>query len=60
MIGTDFLIIILLWCGDPNLHRSHYANQVDKCRREKIACVSKLPKGFDNSDVVNKCLLGER
>jgi hypothetical protein len=65
MIGTEYLIIILLWCGDPNTQlirggmRDTAANQVQQCRREKIECVSKL-KNFDTDDVVNKCLLGER
>lgn len=60
MIGTDFLIIILLWCGDPAGTRTLYLEQrVHQCRREKITCVSKL-KNFTTDDVVNKCLLGGR
>lgn len=54
-MGTEYLIIVLLWCGDPGAHRS-YRPDVDKCRKEKIECVRKL-KNFTTDDVIEKCLL---
>lgn len=58
-MGTEYLVIILLWCGDPGPgFDSHKAQKivVDDCRREKIECVRHL-KAFTTDDVVNKCLL---
>lgn len=53
-MGTDYLIIILLWCGQGlNTHDV----TINKCRREAIACVRGL-KAFDTDKVVDKCLLG--
>lgn len=58
-MGTDFLIIILLWCGDPNWTGGFggklRSSDVMKCRREAIACVRGL-KDFNTDDVIAKCL----
>lgn len=52
-MGTEYLLIILLWCGQgKNTWESH----IDKCRREKIECVRRLVN-FTTDDVVDKCLL---
>lgn len=52
-MGTDYLIIILLWCGQPAPRQWQLG--VDKCRREAIACVRGL-KAFTTDDVIAKCL----
>ena len=58
MLGTEILIIILLWCGDPNSYRGYsLKDSVDQCRQGAIKCVSKL-KNFTTDDVVEKCLVG--
>lgn len=56
-MGTEYLIIILLWCGQPNSRKWDF--EVDMCRRNKIACVAKL-KNFTTDDVINKCLIGTK
>lgn len=53
-IGTTYLMIILLWCNEPNLP----PRRIAQCRREKIACLRKL-KDFTTDDVVDKCLLSQ-
>lgn len=52
-MGTEYLIIILLWCGDPSNARGW---AVLNCRKTAIECVSKL-KNFSTGDVLKKCLL---
>lgn len=60
MIGTEILIIILLWCGDPAAVTTQAPlERINECRKEKIACVRTLPKGYDNDDIVDKCLFGK-
>lgn len=52
-MGTEYLIIILLWCGQ-GLNTHDYT--INKCRQEKIECVRSL-QNFTTDDVVDKCLL---
>ena len=60
-MGTEIIMIILLWCGDiTSAPNTDYQKRVHECRREKIECVRTLPKGFDNDDIVDKCLMGKR
>lgn len=55
-MGTEYLIIILLWCGDPHLG---YPNRVNpavlECRKEALLCASQLER-FTTNDVIAKCL----
>lgn len=53
-MGTEYLMIILMWCGYPgNVQNFQAAN---RCRREKIECVRKL-ENFTTDDVIDKCLM---
>lgn len=56
-MGTPYLTIILLWCGNPTSMSTAYSadRAVTKCRREAIACVRKL-SSFTTDDVIDKCL----
>lgn len=51
-MGTEFLIIILLWCGQG---LNTYDHTIMKCRKRAIECVRKL-KNFTTDDVIDKCL----
>lgn len=56
MIGTEYLLIILLWCGDPQLGISAgQTNAVMHCRKQALECVSGL-KDFTTNDVIGQCL----
>lgn len=52
-MGTEYLIIILLWCGQPSAYTR--ISEVNACRKEAIACVRGL-KNFNTDDVIAKCL----
>lgn len=51
-MGTEFLFIILLWCGPLT---SNSKATVSQCRTEKIKCVQNLTN-FTTDDVIAKCL----
>jgi hypothetical protein len=51
-MGTEYLMIILLWCGDPN---GYFQKQTALCREKAIKCVREL-KNFTTDDVIDKCL----
>lgn len=51
-MGTTYLMIILLWCGDPN---GHFQAGVRECRARTIKCVRGL-NAFTTDDVIDKCL----
>lgn len=55
-MGTEYLIIILLWCQMPG---DGTWRQQEKCRKENIECVRKLIN-FTTDDVVDKCLLAKK
>jgi hypothetical protein len=57
-MGTEYLIIILLWCGDPGSTSSQYA-RVMECRKDAILCASQL-KSFTTDDVIANCLVKPR
>jgi|HubBroStandDraft_3_1064219.scaffolds.fasta_scaffold55158_3 hypothetical protein len=54
-IGTEYLIIILLWCGDPKMGEWLGTSPAVTCRREAIKCVRNL-KNFTTDDVIKQCL----
>lgn len=65
-MGTEYLVIIILWCGQPiNTSGNSYgtesktAKEVNECRKDAIKCVRKL-EAFTTDDVVDKCLLKTR
>lgn len=53
-MGTEYLMIILLWCQAPNHSNSQSA--IYQCRRDAIRCVRDL-NNFTTDDVLDKCLL---
>lgn len=58
IIGTDYLLIIILWCGQGlNTDVLNFGDsKILQCRREKIECVREL-KNFTTDDVIDKCLV---
>lgn len=65
-MGTEYLVIIILWCGQPinstgNFYgfESKTTKEVNECRKDAIKCVRKL-EAFTTDDVVDKCLLNKK
>jgi hypothetical protein len=54
---SEYLIIILLWCGDPygRDFNGPSTRAVMQCRKEAIQCASNLEK-IISENVIAKCL----
>lgn len=49
-MGTTYLLIILLWCSNPDTTVTAV-----QCRHDAITCVRKL-YNFTTDDVIDQCL----